>query len=156
MPTAAEAAADGPDSPPPGPVRYALVTWVTTGLIGILNSIVLLVTKQEAIDRAIESNKDPKITNENIAQGYTALLWMFLIAAVVFAALFALFAYKAYGGARRARLLLTMLCLVTVAFYFLILPTPFGLMTALLAVAATVMLYLPKSAEYFRPGNLPT
>jgi peptidoglycan/LPS O-acetylase OafA/YrhL len=137
-------------------VRYAFVVWVLAGMVGILNAVLLLVFKQDLIDTAIKNKKDPKITNEQIINGTNTLLWMFLVGAVVFAALFTLFSYKAQDGARRARLLLTMLCLVTVAFYFLVLRTTFGLMTALLALAATVLLYTPKAAEYFRPGKLPT
>jgi peptidoglycan/LPS O-acetylase OafA/YrhL len=156
MPTAAEAALDEPSGEPPRTVRYAFVVWVLAGMLGIVNSVLLLVFKDDLIDTAIKNNKNPKITNDQIVQGTTTLLWMFLVAAVVFAALFTLFAYKAQDGARRARLLLTMLCLVTVAFYFLILRTTFGLMTALLTLAATVLLYTPKAAEYFRPGKLPT
>jgi peptidoglycan/LPS O-acetylase OafA/YrhL len=156
MPTADEAALDRPEGGPPRTVRYAFVVWVIAGVLGIVNAVLLLVYKQELIDTAIKNNKNPKITNDQIIQGTSTLLWSFLIAAVVFAALFTLFAYKAQDGVRRARLLLTMLCLVTVVFYFLILRTTFGLMTALLALAATVLLYTPKAAEYFRPGNLPT
>lgn len=156
MPTAEEAAADRPDQPAPKTVRYSFVVWVIAGLLGVVNAVVLLVYKQQLIDTAIKNNRNPKITNDQIAQGTTTLLWMFLVAAVVFAALFTLFAYKAQDGVRRARLLLTMLCVVTVVFYFLVLRTTFGLMTALLALAATVLMYLPKAAEYYRPGNLPT
>jgi hypothetical protein len=52
--------------------------------------------------------------------------------------------------------MLTMLCVVTVAFYFLILRTVPGIMVALLALVATVMLYLPRTKEYFAPRNLHT
>jgi peptidoglycan/LPS O-acetylase OafA/YrhL len=156
MPTAEEAELDRPDGEPPKTVRYAFVAWVLAGMVGIVNAVVLLVYKQELIDTAIKNKRDPNITNEQIANGTNTLLWMFLVGAVVFAALFTLFSYKAQDGARRARLLLTMLCLVTVAFYFLVLRTTFGLMTALIALAATVLLYTPKASEYFRPGKLPT
>jgi hypothetical protein len=139
----------------PTPVRYSLVVWITAGACGVLNAIILLANKQSLIDSWIRT-KEPNVSNEQIARGASTLLWMFMIAAVVFAVLFTLFAYKAQDGIRRARLMLTLLCLLTVLFYFLILPTPFGLMAALLAAAATVLMYLPSSNRYFRPTDLPT
>jgi len=156
MPTADEAAATwrAPDQRPT-PVRYSLVVWITAGACGVINAIILLSNKQDLIDTWIRT-KERDITNEQIAQGANTLLWTFMVAAVVFAALFTLFAYKAQDGIRRARLMLTMLCLITVLFYFLIQPTPFGLMAALLAAVATVLLYLPSSNTYFRPAELPT
>ncbi|HEV8555231.1 MAG TPA: hypothetical protein VGR06_02385 [Actinophytocola sp.] len=156
MPTAAEDAAAQPYQAKPAPVRYAFVVWVLAGVLSIVNAVILLLNKQELIDFSIQQNRNPNITNEQIASGATTLLWMFLIAAVVFALFFTLFAYKAQNGARRARLLLTMLCLVTVAFYFFVLRTIPGLTVALLCLAATVLMYLPKANEFFAPRDLPT
>lgn len=156
MPTAEEAARDRPAEQRPAPVRYAFVIWVVAGVLSITNAIIMLANKQELIDYSIKQNKDPKISNDQIINGANTLLWMFMIAAVVFAVLFTLFAYKAQDGVRRARLMLTMLCVLTVAFYFLILRTVPGIMVALLALIATVMLYLPKVNAYFAPRSLPT
>jgi hypothetical protein len=136
-------------------VRYAFVVWVLAGMFGMINAIILLANKQRLIDNWVRT-KSADVSDDQIARGATTLLWMFMLAAIVFALLFTLFAYKAQDGVRRARLSLTVLCLVTVAFYFLVLPTQFGLMTALLALVATVLLYLPRSNVYFRPRDLPT
>jgi hypothetical protein len=57
---------------------------------------------------------------------------------------------------RRARLMLTMLCVLTVVFYFAVLPTTLGLMVALLSVIGTVLLYLPAANRFFAPRDLPT
>jgi hypothetical protein len=156
MPTADEAAAEAPaPDERPVPVRYAFVVWVLAGIFAIVNAVDLLIDKQALIDAWIKT-KDPNITDEQVASGVNTLLWMLLVAAVVFAVLFALFAYKAQDAVRRARLLLTVLCVLTVLFYFLILPTQFGLMTALLSLAATVLMYLPSSNRFYRPRQLPT
>lgn len=156
MPTAAEEAASRPDRERPAAVRYAFVVWVLAGVLGVVNAVILLLSKQDLIDYSIKNNKNPNISNEQIANGATALLWSFLVGAVVFAVFFTLFAYKAQDGVRRARLMLTMLCIVTVAFYFLVLRTVPGLTVALLALAATTLLYLPKSNQFFAPRDLPT
>jgi hypothetical protein len=128
---------------------------VLTGVFGVINAVVMLANKQRLIDTWLQ-NKDPNITNEQIARGATTLLWMFMVAAVIFALLFTLFAYKAQDGVRRARLMLTLLCLITVAFYLFILPTTIGRMVALLSLVATILLYLPKANLYFKPADLPT
>ena len=160
MPTVAEEAAarrrawDEPVERPPV-VRYAFVVWVLAGVSGVVNGIVMLANKQQLIDRWIKT-RQPDITDEQIASGASTLLWMFLIAAVVFAVMFTLSAYKAQDGIRRARLMLTVLCLITVAFYTLVLPTALGVLTALLSAAGTVLLYLPAANLFFRPGALPT
>lgn len=155
MPTADEAAAEArPADERPVAMRYAIVMWVIAGVVAVVNGIDLLLRKQQLVD-AWTRAKDPGVTNEQVERGATTLLWMFLVGAVVFAVLFALFAYKARDGVRRARIMLTVLCVVTVAFYVTILRTPFGLLTAMLAVAATVLLYLPSSNRFFAPRDLP-
>lgn len=151
MPTAEEAAAAGePARQAPGTVRYSFVAWILAALLGVADSVRLLIIKQQLVDRAIKENKDPNITNEQIASSYSALLWMFLIGSIVFGLLFVLFAYKAQDGVRRARMLLAVLCVITVLYYFVIFGTQLGLMSALLALTATVLLYTPKAGEYFR------
>jgi hypothetical protein len=157
MPTAEEAAAARwPAEERPAPVRYAFIVWILAGAFSVLNSSLMLVNKQDLIDYSIKQNRNPSISNEQIARGANTLLWMFLVAAVVFAVLFTLFAYKAQDGIRRARLMLTMLCILTVVFYFFVLRTVPGLMVALLSLIATVLLYTPRANAYFRPRDLPT
>ena len=156
MPTAAEAAiAAGGARERPAPVRYAFVVWVLAGAFGIANVVDLFVHKQQIVDVWMRT-KDPKVTNEQVVSSVTALLWMLLVAAVVFTVFFTLFAYKAQDGVRRARLLLTMLCLVSVAFYVTLMRTTFGLTAALLTLIGAAMLYLPKSNAYFAPRELPS
>lgn len=155
MPTADEAAAEAPPvSQRPATVRYAFIVWVLAGIIAVANGVVLLANKQRLVE-VWTRTKAPGVTDEQVASGANTLLWTFLVGAVVFGALFALFAYKAQDGVRRARVVLSVLCVVTVAFYLLILPTTLGLMVALLAVAATVLLFLPAANLYFRPRDLP-
>ena len=150
MPTADEAAAAAPEQPAPGSVRYAFIAWILAAIVGLANSVLMLAYKERLIDSAIKNNKNPNVTNDQIASGTTTLLWMFLVGSVVFGALFVLFAYKAHGGVRRARTLLLVLGVITVLYYFLILRTTLGLMSALLALTASILLYLPKASEYFR------
>lgn len=158
MPTADEAAAARRTEPVqrPNAVRYAFVVWVLAGLFGVVNAVVMLINKQVFIDEAIRRNRSPNINNDQVASGQTTLLWMFLLAAVTFAVLFALMAYKAQEAVRRARLMLTILCLITVVFYLVLLQVYLSPLVAVLTLAGTVLLYLPRSNLFFRPGDLPT
>lgn len=131
-------------------VRYALVVWVAAGAVGVLNALVLMFTKDELVSALIKANRNPSITNEQIADGATTLVWTILVIGLSFAALFTLFAYKAQQGLRRARLTLALLCAVAVLFYYLLMRTTLGLLSGLLAVAGAVLLYLPQAREYFR------
>lgn len=159
MPTAEEAAAarreDGPVERPAA-VRYAFVVWVLAGVFGVVNAVVMLLNKQAFIDHAIEQKRGPGITNDQVAKGATTLLWMFLIAAVVFAVLFTLMAYKAQEAVRRARLMLTVLTIISVVFYLVVLQVYLSPLIALLTLAGAVLLHLPKSNVFFRAGDLPT
>lgn len=135
-------------------VRYALYVWITAGVVGVVNAVMLLVNKQRVVEALIEANTTPEITEQQIADGTNAMLWLMVIVAVTFAILFGLFAYKAQQGTRRSRLMLTSLTLIVVVFYFFflsVLPGTFlGMLSAMLCIAGVVLLYVPKSAEFFR------
>jgi hypothetical protein len=146
----AKAAGRRVEVPRPAVVRYALIVWVTAGAVGVLNGLLLLIYKQDIINTSIKANRNPSITNEQIAQRATTTVWTILVVSVVLAVLFSLFAYKAQDGARRARLALTWLCVIVVVFYYLLVRAPFGLLSGLLALAGAVLLRLPKANEYFR------
>lgn len=155
MPTADEAAAmAAPAEERPAPVRYAFVVWMFAGIMGIVNGVDMLLRKQQLVDRWVRQN--PDVARVDLERGANTLLWMFLVAAVAFAVLFTLFAYKAHEGQRRARLMLTCLCVLMVVFHFLVLGEVFGLTSALLGVIGTVLLYLPAANRFFAPRELPT
>jgi hypothetical protein len=159
MPTAAEVAAARRREEPieqPAVVRYAFVVWVIAGVVGVVNAVVMLINKQVFIDHAIKQRRGANISNDQVASGATTLLWMFLVAAVVFALLFALFGYKATERERRARLMLTILCVISVVFYLVVLQVYLSPLVAALCLAGTVLLYLPRANVFFQPGQLPT
>lgn len=156
MPTAREAQAKRaayrrPEDPqPPQLLRYAFYLYVLAGVIGLIGGIYMLINKQEIIDTIVRNNTDDRITNEQIASGTNTLLWLLMVVTLVFGVLFALFGYKVAEGVRRARMLLTILTVIIVLFYYVLFATPFGLLSALIALVATVLLYLPASSRYFR------
>jgi hypothetical protein len=130
-------------------VKVSFWLWIASGVIYIAGYIVILASKQTIIDSIVKGNKDPKISADTIASSVTTLLWMLVTGAVVFAVLFALFAYKAREGTRSARTVLTVLFVLTLAFQFLL---QLGLVTVLaqlLALIALLLMYLPSVQGYF-------
>ncbi len=155
MPTAREAAAkrarpDGTVAPVPGLLRWSFYLALLSAVIGVVGGVFLLLNKQTLIDDLIENNTNADLTNEQIASGTTTLLWMLMIVTVVFGALLALFGYKAQEGVKKARTMMTVLTVLVVLFYFVLFTTPFGLLSALLALIAVALLYLPAASQYYR------
>lgn len=144
-----------PSGPPPKPVNISFWLWIAAGLVLVVGFAITLAGKQQIIDELIRVNQDDRITDEQIADGTTSLLWMLLFGAVVFAALFALFAYKAREGTRKARTILTVLAAITFVFQLLLFSTIVTLFSMLLAVIALVLLYLPSVADYFPKAPRP-
>lgn len=155
MPTAREAAAkrarpDGTAAPVPGLLRWSFYLALLAAVIGVVGGVFLLLNKQTLIDDLIRDNTNQDLTNEQIASGTTTLLWMLMIVTVVFGALLALFGYKAQEGVKKARTMMTVLTVLVVLFYFVLFTTPFGLLSALLALIAVALLYLPSASQYYR------
>ena len=155
MPAAREAAAkrarpDGTVAPVPGLLRWSFYLALLSAVIGIVGGVFLLLNKQTLIDDLIENNENADLTNEQIASGTTTLLWMLMTVTVVFGVLLALFSYKAQEGVKKARTMMTVLTVLVVLFYFVLFTTPFGLLSALLALVAVGLLYLPAASQYYR------
>jgi len=124
-------------------------------VIGVVGGVFLLLNKQTLIDDLIETNENADLTNAQIASGTTTLLWMLMTVTVVFGVLLALFGYKAQEGVKKARTMLTVLTVLVALFYFVLFTTPFGLLSALLALIATGLLYLPAASQYYRARQAP-
>jgi hypothetical protein len=154
MPTAAEADASRPEMTTPKAVKYAFYVFATAAAVWVANAIIWLVNKDAVTKQAIETfqqQKDgPKVTEQQIAEFTNFLLWATFILALVFGSLYVLFGYKAQDGLRRARILLTILAVISVLFHYWFFQTPIGLLSALLALVGTVLLYTPRSSAYFR------
>ena len=135
--------------PLPQPVKVSWYLWIADSAVMVLGFALSLVMKQQIIDLTLELPRDQRLTAEQIAGGITTVLWTFLVGAVVFAALFLLFAWKAKDGTRSARTVLTVLAAVTVIFQVLFFANEAKLLACALIVAATVCLYLPSVQSYF-------
>ncbi|PXY37781.1 hypothetical protein [Prauserella flavalba] len=134
---------------PPTPVKVSFVLWVVSGLVLIAGFGLTLTAKQDIVDRLVEMNNDPRITDEQLASGATSLLWTLFVGAIVFAVLFALFAYKAREGTRSARTILTVLAAVSLIFQMVLFSNIITLASALVSIVAVAIMYLPSVQDYF-------
>lgn len=156
MPTAAEAASRKPELPLPPVVRYGFFAFVAAGLVWVANSIFLLINKDTLVNDAINSKEiakqisEGKLSEQQVMDSTNFLLWAMLVLALVFGAFYTLFGYKSQDGLRRARVMLTVLAVISVLFHFLLFVTLFGQLSAFLALIGTLLMYLPSSNAYFK------
>lgn len=148
MPTAAEADAQRSGASAPKLVHYSFWLWITAGLSAVAGAGLAFSAKDAMVDKAVEQNKDPRITEQMIEQGAGTLLWSLLVGSIILAVLYALCAYKIREGNRSARTMLIVLAVITVLFQY-VFGSMIGLLSALLAVGALVLLFLPSTRDYF-------
>ncbi|TCP53109.1 hypothetical protein EV191_105172 [Tamaricihabitans halophyticus] len=151
MPTADEAAAQGPGTAPPKLVNYSFWLWIGAAVFAVVGSGLAFTAKDGMIQDAVDRNNDPNITPEQIADGANTLLWSLFIGSVVLAVFYVLFAYKMRDGNRSARNWLLGFTIVTVLFQLLF-GTIIGLFSGLLTVVAIALLYTASTRDYF-PHN---
>ncbi|WP_130342228.1 hypothetical protein [Herbihabitans rhizosphaerae] len=150
LPSADDRKASDRTADAPRLVMVSFWLWFVAGAAGVLCGILLLAAKSQLIDELIKANKNASLTPDQIESGTTTLVWMIFLGTIVFAALFALFAYKARQGVRSSRTILTVLAVITVLFFYLLFRHPVGLLSALLALIATVLMYTPQATEFYK------
>lgn len=148
MPTAAEAQQQRPGADAPKMVHYSFWLWLTAGAVAVLGAALAFPAKDAMVQNAVRQNKDPRITEQMIAEGANTLLWSLLVGSVILAALYGLFAYKAREGTRSARTALIVLTVITVLFQF-VFGSIIGLLSAVLAMGALGLLFVPSTRDYF-------
>ncbi|KHF45003.1 hypothetical protein MINT15_18850 [Saccharomonospora viridis] len=135
---------------PPTPVTVSFILYVLAGLVLVLAFGYTLTQQDLVAETLIDLNTAENLSEEQIRSGVTTLLWTLFVGAVALAVLFALFGWKARQGTRSARTVLTVLTAIIVLLQLLLFPTSLPMLVAsLLAVAGTVLLYLPSVAPYF-------
>ncbi|PRX45558.1 hypothetical protein B0I33_109221 [Prauserella shujinwangii] len=134
---------------PPKPVKVSFVLWILAGLLLATGFGITLTAQEQIVEQLIEMNNDSRISDEQIASGTESLLWTLFIGAIVFAVLFALFAYKAREGTRSARTVLTVLAAITLIFQVILFSNIITLAASLVAIVAAGLLYVPSAAGYF-------
>jgi hypothetical protein len=146
-------ALDEPSSPEaPGSVVAAFWLYLLSAVVGIVGAVLAMANRQSITDAARQANQDSggKLTETQIDQGVTIIIVGALVFAVVVALLYLLFAFKLKAGRNWARVVLTILTVLSVIALFVTKgTTAITYVGDAAAVIATVMAFLPRSNAYF-------
>ncbi|MFL6120812.1 hypothetical protein [Actinophytocola sp.] len=143
------------EEPAPRMLRFSFYFFTAAGLVWLFSMVLSLVYKQQIIDDQIKSNKDPKITPDQISSAVNQILWIVTIAALAFTIFLALFGYKATEGTRRGRALVTIFAVILVIFHLFLNGTQLGILSAMFALVGLALLWAPSSRKYFPPRQVP-
>jgi hypothetical protein len=137
----------GGDTDAPAVVRYSFWAWIVAGAIGLIDAILFLTVKDALIDATIKQN--PNLSVDQIRNGANNLVLFTLISAIVFAALYAYFAYRARDGVRSARTAVTVVGILHLLLSLLFPVSYIVLISVLLSIVAIILLYMPAARAYF-------
>ena len=133
--------------PAPPPVQVSFWLWVGSAVVSVIGALLGFTQSGAALDAA-RSNNTAHLTDAQLQTAVTFGLVLAAVFLIVFAGLYLLFAFKARAGRNWARIVLTVLTVVGVLFLALSFSLVSGL-TTLVAVVATVLLFLPASNQFY-------
>jgi hypothetical protein len=139
----------GGDTDAPRVVRYSFWAFIAAGSVGLLDAVLLWSIKDQLIDTTIKQS--PSLNPDQIRSGANNLVLFVLVEAVVFAALYVYFAYRARAGVRSARTALTVAGVLHLVLSLLVPLSYLVLFGVLLSIAGIILLYLPTARPYFSP-----
>jgi len=133
--------------PAPQQVQISFWLWVATVVLGVISAVVGF-AQRDALLATLRAANTQHLSDDALQAVASASLAFAAVIAIVFAGLYLLFAFKARAGRNWARITLTVLTVLRVLF----LATSFSVLnalTVLVAVAATVLLFLPEANQFF-------
>jgi hypothetical protein len=136
---------------PPKEVLGAFWGYVVAAVVTLVSGLLILGQKQELIDSVrAANNQGGSLTDDQITQFANILVVAAAVIAVIFAALYLLFAFKLKAGRNWARIVLTIIAvLALLSLLFGGVGSVLGYIGELAAVIAAVLSYLPVSNAYF-------
>ncbi|MGQ0839274.1 hypothetical protein [Actinokineospora sp.] len=153
MPTAAEAEAAGESrTDAPRVVKVAFWVWIAAGVTGVAGAVLFFALRDRLVEA--ELRRRPDLDPVVLDQSTIGLSWWLLAGSVMFLGFFALLAYKARGGVRKARTLLVTLGVFAALFQYTIGRVGLlGLVSALLIVVAVGLLYAPAARRFLAESD---
>ncbi len=146
MPTAAEAGEPAVEAP--AVVRVAFWVWVAAGLLGVVGAVLFFALRAEWAQGQVRNR--PELAIRDVDDLATGLSWWLVIGSTMFLGFFLLLAHQARRGVRKARTLLLVLGVFAALFEYSVgRVTIYGLLSALLVVVATGLLYAPAARRFF-------
>lgn len=133
----------------PTPVNVSCGLWGLAGVLLIVGFVLNLLSQDRIVADVMAQGGNEELSGERVAEGVSTAVWGLFIAAVAYAGLLGLFAYKAREGTRSARSVLTALTAVLVLAQFALFPNTVTVLATVVAAAALVLMYLPSVAAHF-------
>jgi cation transport ATPase len=133
---------------PPVPVRVAFWIWVASAVLSLVSAVLTPREKGEIIN-ALTTAKPQGITPAQYGQYANTLITVSIVTLVLFAALYVFFAYKVRAGKNWARMTLTVLMVIGVAYDAYtgtLLSSGIGL---LISAVAVILVYFPSASAFF-------
>jgi hypothetical protein len=133
---------------PPVPVRVAFWIWVVSAVLSLVSAVLTPREKGEIIN-ALTTAKPQGITPAQYEQYANTLIIVSIVTLVLFAALYVFFAYKVRAGKNWARMTLTVLMVIGVAYDAYtgtLLSSGIGL---LISAVAVILVYFPSASAFF-------
>jgi hypothetical protein len=135
-------------SRPPVPVLVAFWIWIASAVLSLVSAVLTPREKSEIVN-ALNTNKPQGLPPSQYEQYANTLITVSIVTLVLFAALYVFFAYKVRAGRNWARLTLTVLMIIGVAYDAYtgtLLSSGIGL---LISAVAVILVYLPPASAYF-------
>ena len=132
----------------PAPVLIAFWIWIASAVLSLVSAVLTPREKSEIV-AALNTSKPQGLAPSQYVQYANTLITVSIVTLVLFAALYVFFAYKVRAGRNWARMTLTVLMVIGVA-YDAYTGTLFSSGIGLLISAvAVILVYLPPSSAYF-------
>lgn len=136
----------------PREVTVAFWVWVSGAVLFSLFALVSFTQLDAATDLLVEGQQYPDIPREQLVPLVTTVLIVTLVLTVVFAVLAVLFAHHARLGKPWARVALTVLACLALA-YLVFSANVVTLLLAIIPAVGVGALYTPKAKAYFEAGR---
>jgi hypothetical protein len=134
---------------PPSQLMIAFWLYVGAAVVGLVSGLLYLGDKQTVLNTLRTANNAQNYTDSQLQTLANATVVLVVVFAVIFAALYLLFAFKLRAGRNWARIVLTILAVLNL---LSILSgrsgTAVGDIAGLAVVIGTVLSYLPQSSAY--------
>jgi hypothetical protein len=137
----------------PKEVEISFWLWIATAALMLVGAVLTLAQRDTVLEAARSANTTG-LTEEQLQSFATIAVTFYVIAGLVLAGLFVLFAMKARAGKNWARI--SLMILGGIVFLFQVLSLSIlGILTALVVLGGLVMLNLKPSTQYFAANRKP-
>jgi hypothetical protein len=148
-PPSMEAQSQGPSTPAPGSIVAAFWCYVAAAVISVIGALLLLGQKQ-AIEDSLRKTNTAGLSESQLQSAASLAVVVSLVITIIIAALFVFFAFKLKAGRNWARIVLTIVAILSLLSLLIGAggSSILGIIGDLAAVVGAILSYLPRSNQY--------